>query len=218
MSKAFLLLSTVALTAGMYSSQSHAVEGLSANVGGTSNYVWRGVSQTNDQAAISGGIDYSDESGFYLGTWASNVDFGDDTSAEIDFYAGYGFNAGEVAIDVGYIFYGFPGCGECDGSEVYASASWEVITVGAYVLASSEADANFGDSSYIYADLAFEVAPELELGFHYGISDSDGGDSVCDYGVSLSKGSFTLSVTDVDNNAVEPNMLVAISYSIDIDL
>jgi len=218
MSKATMLLSAAILAAGSYSAQSHAVEGLSANVGVTSNYVWRGMTQTNDQAAISGGIDYEAESGFYVGTWASNVDFGDDTSAEVDFYAGYGFKTGEVDIDLGYIFYGFPGCGECDASEVYASASWEVITVGAFVTADSESGADFGDASYIYADLAFEVAPEVELAFHYGISDSDGGDSVSDYGVSLSKNDFTLSVTDVDDNAVEPNLLIAISYSIAIDL
>lgn len=213
-----LLLSSAVLATGLFTTQVHAVEGLSANVGVTSNYVWRGVSQTNDQAAISGGIDYAAESGFYVGTWASNVDFGDDTSAEVDFYAGYGFEAGDIAFDVGYIFYGFPGCGECDASEVYASASWEALTVGAYVTADSEAGASFGDANYIYADLAFEVSEGLALGFHYGIADSDGGSSVSDYGISLSKNDFTLSVTDVDDNAVEPNLLVAISYSIAIDL
>ena len=218
MKKLSLILSATLLTAGIYSEKSHAVEGLSANVGVTSNYVWRGMTQTDDQPAISGGIDYNAASGFYVGTWASNVDFGDDTSAEVDFYAGYGFDAGEVAIDLGYIFYGFPGCGDCDASEVYASASWEAITVGAFVTADSEAGADFGDAHYIYADLAFEVAQGLELGFHYGISDSDGGGSVSDYGVSLSKDNFTFSVTDMDDNAIEPNVLFVISYSVDIDL
>jgi len=218
MNKLALLVSVTVLSAGVYTSKSHAVEGLSANVGVTSNYVWRGMTQTKDQPAISGGIDYASQSGFYVGTWASNVDFGDETSAEVDFYAGYGFDVGEVAIDVGYILYGFPGCGECDASEIYASATWEVVTVGAFVTADSEAGADFGDASYIYADLAFEVSKGLELGVHYGISDTDGGDSTSDYGVSLSKDSFTLSMTDVDDNAVEPNLLIAISYSIDFEL
>jgi len=220
MNKTTMLLTAAVLATGVYSTQSQAVEGLSANAGVTSNYLWRGMSQTSDQAAISGGIDYADASGFYVGAWTSNVDFGagDETSAEVDFYAGYGFEAGEIAFDIGYVFYGYPGGGEADFSEIYASASWEVLTVGAYVLADAEWDADFGDTTYLYADLAFEVAAGLELGFHYGLYSIDGGDDQSDYGVSLSKDNFTLSISDVDNNAVEPNMLFAVSYSVDFDL
>ena len=63
---------------------------LSANIGVTSNYLWRGVTQTDDGAAIQGGIDWSHDSGFYLGTWASNIDWGVGSSGvEVDFYGGY---------------------------------------------------------------------------------------------------------------------------------
>src|SRR5690606_38399513 len=75
---------------------------LSANIGATSNYVWRGVTQTDDSAAIQGGIDYSHESGFYLGTWASNVEFSDH---ELDLYGGYAGEAAGIGYDVGVIFY-----------------------------------------------------------------------------------------------------------------
>jgi uncharacterized protein (TIGR02001 family) len=47
----------------------------SANIGAVSNYIWRGVTQTGDQAAVQGGIDVAHASGFYAGTWISNVDF-----------------------------------------------------------------------------------------------------------------------------------------------
>ena len=57
-----------------------------ANIGATSNYVWRGVTQTNDDAAISGGVDYSDESGVYVGAWASDVKWVD--GYEFDVYFG----------------------------------------------------------------------------------------------------------------------------------
>jgi hypothetical protein len=49
----------------------------SANIGAVSNYIWRGVTQTGDQAAIQGGLDVAHESGFYAGTWASNIDWDD---------------------------------------------------------------------------------------------------------------------------------------------
>ena len=65
---------------------------LSANIGVVSNYLWRGITQTDDKPAIQGGLDYSHSSGFYAGTWLSNVDFNLDEnnpSAEVDLYLGY---------------------------------------------------------------------------------------------------------------------------------
>jgi uncharacterized protein (TIGR02001 family) len=51
---------------------------VSANIGVVSNYIWRGVTQTQDGAAVQGGLDYSNANGFYLGTWASNIDWNDE--------------------------------------------------------------------------------------------------------------------------------------------
>ena len=67
---------------------------LSGNISLTSDYVFRGVSQTQNGPAIQGGIDYAHASGFYAGTWASNVDwvslgFKNNSSMEIDLYGGY---------------------------------------------------------------------------------------------------------------------------------
>jgi uncharacterized protein (TIGR02001 family) len=50
----------------------------SANIGAVSNYIWRGVTQTQDGAAVQGGLDVAHESGFYAGTWASNIDWNDE--------------------------------------------------------------------------------------------------------------------------------------------
>ena len=46
---------------------------LTGNIGVTNNYIWRGVTQSDDESAVSGGIDYSDKSGIYAGTWFSNM-------------------------------------------------------------------------------------------------------------------------------------------------
>ncbi len=71
----------------------------SANVSVTNNYIWRGLTQSENEAAVQGGIDYASDSGFYIGTWASNVNYGggDTFSYEHDIYAGYGFDAGGVS-------------------------------------------------------------------------------------------------------------------------
>ena len=88
----------------------------SGNVALSTDYVWRGISQSNGDMAISGGFDYSNGM-FYAGTWASNVDFSDDsdTNVEIDFYGGL---AGElsngVSWDIGVIYYAYPDAEDAD--------------------------------------------------------------------------------------------------------
>ena len=78
------------------------------NVGVTSDYVFRGYSQTNEDPAIQGGVDLTAGS-FYAGAWASNVDFGDDTDAEVDVYGGYRTEAAGFALDFGVIGYLYAG-------------------------------------------------------------------------------------------------------------
>jgi uncharacterized protein (TIGR02001 family) len=95
------------------------------NVAVTSDYVFRGVSQTDEDPAISGGVDLTAGS-FYAGAWASNVDFGDDTDAEIDLYGGYRTEAGGYALDfgvVGYLYVNAPGGADYDYVEFKAAAS-----------------------------------------------------------------------------------------------
>ena len=59
-----------------------------SNVAIANDYVWRGMTQTSEEPAISGGFDIAGESGLYFGTWASNVEFGDGAALELDWYAG----------------------------------------------------------------------------------------------------------------------------------
>ena len=80
---------------------------VSANVAFSSDYVWRGMTQS-DGPALQGGFDFEDESGFYAGIWGSNVNFNDGAGSELDYYAGYGFSLGEVGVDIGYIAFDYP--------------------------------------------------------------------------------------------------------------
>jgi uncharacterized protein (TIGR02001 family) len=120
---------------------------LSANVSLTSNYVFRGISQTQNGPAIQGGVDYSHASGFYLGTWASNVSwvstvagtppvpFKDNNSMEIDFYGGFkGKVADDFGYDLGVITYYYPGdqvsgSNDPDTTELYLGASWKFLSM-----------------------------------------------------------------------------------------
>ena len=102
----------------------------SASVAMSSDYVWRGYSQTDNEPAISGSFDLGHSSGLYAGTWASNVDFGDETSMEIDIYAGFASEIGDTGIsyDVGILRYIYPD-EDYDWNEVYLSLGFGPFSV-----------------------------------------------------------------------------------------
>lgn len=86
----------------------------SGSVSLLSDYVLRGISQTDEAAALQGSIDWSHDSGIYLGVWGSNVDFNeaaptDGASAEVDLYAGYASEFGALSYDIGIVHYAYPG-------------------------------------------------------------------------------------------------------------
>lgn len=84
---------------------------LTFNAQVVSDYVFRGISQTNGAMAVQGGVDYSfGDSGFYAGTWASNTNFGYQAAADIewDFYAGWAYDFNETFnIDLSAIYYSY---------------------------------------------------------------------------------------------------------------
>ena len=111
------------------------------NVALTSDYVFRGISQSQNGPAVQGGFDYSHSSGIYVGTWASNVSwvrdggYKDNSSLEIDVYGGYkGTFADDFSYDAGvltYIYPGdkLPGATDTNSTEVYAAIGWKFITL-----------------------------------------------------------------------------------------
>ena len=94
----------------------------------TTDYNWRGITQTAQDPALQGSLDFSTEMGLHGGAWASNVDFGGgDPNVEIDLYAGWG--GGETfPWDVGVVYYTYPGASDLNFTEFYGSLGWEWIT------------------------------------------------------------------------------------------
>ena len=121
---------------------------LTGNVGLYSQYIFRGLTQTDRSPALQGGFDYAHASGFYAGTWASNISWLQDSggysaggSLEWDFYGGYkwGF-APDWTLDVGGLYYYYPGdvtpgctvglvgCPKADTFELYGGLSWKWLS------------------------------------------------------------------------------------------
>ncbi len=191
------------------STSAASLEGFSANIGVTSDYLWRGISQTDGKPAVSGGLDYEMANGLYLGTWVSNVDFGDETSYELDGYFGFAGEVSSISYDLGYIYYAYPDGEDLDFGELYGSLSLSYFTLGLAVLAHADG-ADFADNNYYYAEGAFPVADDLEIGVHVGTYTFDAGDDYIDYNIYADyKGvNFMLSKTDLDDD----DMKAVVSY------
>lgn len=229
------LLITLGLSVSLagVASDGHATEvaggELSANVGVASNYLFRGVTQTDDGASIQGGLDWVHASGFYAGTWLSNVDFGEDSpSAEFDAYAGYTFLLGQFDLDVNTIYYWYPDADDdFDYWEIGGSGSWEWLTAGLqYTVWGEVNDGPFSDGDiYYYANAAFEPIETWGLGVAIGQYDFDDGDDYTHWGVSLSKdtdqfGTFSLNYEQTDDDegvAVDDDPKLWVGWSISFD-
>lgn len=100
---------------------------VSGSVGVVSDYRFRGVSQSDKEVAVQGGITIAHDSGFYVGTWGSNLagwgTFGG-ANLELDLIAGYKAPVGGGTLDVGVTWYMYPGgADETDFLEPYAKLS-----------------------------------------------------------------------------------------------
>ena len=216
-------MNKLALAVGALVISGSAAAEFSANIGATSNYVWRGVSQTDDAAAVSGGLDYAHESGFYAGTWASNVDFDDDTTAEVDAYGGFSNElAGGLGYDVGVIYYWYPGAkDDLDFTEIYLGLSYGPVSGGvAYTVDKEDSDADENDL-YYHLGASFDVAETWSVGGTVGYYDFDSGGDYTHGQIDITKsagslGDFTLTVSNVlDQNDVDVDgdALVFVSWA-----
>ena len=123
---------------------------LSANVALTSNYVWRGMTQSDDSPAIQGGFD-ADYKGIYVGTWGSNVNFDTDASLELDFYGGYTNDLFGITYDVGYLQYTYPNATKgANFGEAYVGLSYDFKVVEVNAKASFGVDTDDFDAQDDY--------------------------------------------------------------------
>ncbi|HEU4618020.1 MAG TPA: TorF family putative porin [Gammaproteobacteria bacterium] len=211
---------------------------LTANAAVTNNYIWRGLTQTENGAAVSGGLDYAAENGFYIGTWVSNVSFapGDAFSYENDIYFGYS-GGDKVKYDVGYLYYNYDDLADTDFGEIYGKLNVGGFGASLYALANTQLeegpgqDFGFGQALYFSIDYSLGLKNDVSLGLHAGRYSGDFNeafnvvpDDYTDYNISLSKGGFTFMVSDTDLDSKVPDGLdngsvkFVVSYKVDIDL
>lgn len=211
------------LTLGLAVISSPALAEVSANFGVTSNYLWRGVTQSADGPSVSGGLDYSHESGFYAGTWLGSVDWGNGNGTEMDLYLGYGGESDGFGYDVGYIYYHYPEqeYDDSDFGELYFNGSYSGFGFGVAYTINSDADddAPFADGDlYYHVSYEFTLPQDYSLTLTYGyysfdVDESEYGD--WDYGhlqLDLAKGDFTFSLSKADEESGDDDTKFVVSW------
>jgi uncharacterized protein (TIGR02001 family) len=190
---------------------------LSFNAALSSDYRYRGLSQTRVKPALSGGADYThNPTGLYLGTWASTIkwisDFGGDADLEIDLYGGKrGEITSGVSYDVGGLYYAYPSNGlnpSANTFELYgqvgfgpAYAKYSHSTTNLFGTADSKG------SGYLDLGANIEVGTGLMLNLHAGRQRvaHNGVYSYNDYKIGLTKdlgfASVALAVIGTDSDA-----------------
>jgi uncharacterized protein (TIGR02001 family) len=200
-------MATALLATSMLTGVASAAE-ISGNVGATTDYIWRGQTQSFGDASLSGGLDIDFGNGFAAGTWigslGGNRDADDDSANyEADLYASYATEVSGVGVELGYISYMYPGAADStlDFADIYVSASYGSASYGSaslsyYILASAEDDAvDAEEGTYVSVDYEYALNDELTVSLHYGVEDFEVGDSDEDTSISLSKGDMTFTVS-----------------------
>jgi uncharacterized protein (TIGR02001 family) len=166
-------------------SSPHTITG---NLGLFSSYRFRGIDQTFGDPALQGGVDYSHTSGIYLGNWNSNVNEGagyPGASLEMDFYGGWKKSFGDFGLDLGAIYYYYPGSdasattafsptnnktgqvagGTVSNFEVYVGGSWKWFSLKYFYSVDDYFSTPDTDGSS-YTDLGFSY----DLGSGWGVN------------------------------------------------
>jgi uncharacterized protein (TIGR02001 family) len=163
----------------------------SSNVGLVSDYLYRGISQSGGNAAIQGGFDLAHASGAYLGMWGSSISWLSDAGGtsgstgtapsnanaglELDIYGGYKGAAGDVAYDLGFLRYNYPGTYAAgvtkpDTNEVYGAVTYSVVTAKlSYALGDLFGVSKAKGSTYLEVNASYTIPDTgVSLGAHYG--------------------------------------------------
>jgi uncharacterized protein (TIGR02001 family) len=229
----------------VFSSASFA--GVTANAGAFSEYMFRGVEQSGG-AAVQGGVDWSHDSGVYVGTWISNTSFAGysatNVSYETDVYGGWTKKWGNFGVDVGGLFYYYRDDARLNTLEFYAAAllgpaTLKVYqTVGGYFGVRDAGDDDL-EGTYLTANVAIPLSETLALTPQVGYSVGDGpacfvtalfeapdsgicedADGYLDYSVTLSKTfeGFTFSLGVVGTDLEDDKQKIVVGLKKTFDL
>jgi uncharacterized protein (TIGR02001 family) len=180
--RSFLGLSALALAAvatPAFAEEAASDFTITGSAAVTTDYRFRGISQSNEQFAVQASATATHSSGVYASFWASSIDdyvaAGSDT--ELDLIAGYSTTVSDVTLDGGVLYYVYANAAKganTDFLEIYGSAkaAFGPATVkGGFAYAPKQKAINAGaftgnskdDNLYLYAETAYSI-PDTGFG------------------------------------------------------
>jgi uncharacterized protein (TIGR02001 family) len=192
---------------------------ISGNVALVSDYRFRGVSLSDEDAAIQGGISLNTAPGFFIGTWASSIETFNGAETELDLYAGYGFTLKGFDITAGVTAFLFPGGQNTDYVEPYVSVgrsfgAFSTTFGAAYAPDQSNIGNNDNIDIYNSSSLALGDTP-FSINGTLGYEDGAFGDNKVDWSLGLSgswKGlSFSAAYVDTSKAGTTTDATVVFS-------
>lgn len=191
---------------------------ISGTVGITSNYMFRGYTQTDGNAALQAGVTAAHESGLYAGFWGSNVDLGIGANLETDFFVGYGGSLDDsTTFDLNVTYYFYPGADddfEVNYTEIIGGLTHDFGFASAGIKAaySPEFYGTDEDAFWLAGNVTVPLGDWLSVsgnvGYQWVSADNDFDDDINDYlhydiGVTAKFDMFALDLryigTDVDD-------------------
>jgi uncharacterized protein (TIGR02001 family) len=202
-----MIKSRIALATALFAVASAAHAEFTLTPALVTDYDFRGISQNNESEEFQLGLNYSLESGVYIGAWASQVDLypGSNATWELDLMAGYAWGDAmeSVAYDVGAIYYTYPSSStDDDVYEIYGGIARGMFSGKVWVAPDIDSDVGI----YTEANAAIPLAG-FTIGLHAGYSFGDAWEDNehLDYSVGASKslGNFDLNLKYVNSNDLD---------------
>lgn len=195
----------------------------SANVTLTSDYAYRGISQTDERPAIQGGFNFEHDSGFYAGLWGSSISWLHDmseggapsSSLELDISGGYKRQFGDFGLDAGLLYYYYPGSYKSSWKQAngmtephtlegYLGGSWKFLSLKySHSFTDLFGAPDTRNSKYVDFSVAYPLMDKLTLDGHFGrqfITGSGGSYNDWKLGATFSYQGFDFGLHYVDTN------------------
>jgi len=178
---------------------------VNGSIGYSSDYMWRGVSQSAGASSLNAGIEL-DSNGFFVGAWVGEVDFGDEATQERDLYLGYNLDVMDnLDVQLGVIQYRYDKGDYDTVEEGFVKVGYNSLTLSYFLDTDTE-----NDYAHISYDLWFVNGVDASIGYGYHGEDDD----FSTLTISKDINNFTLSALVMLDEAFENQTTDSVSFGL----
>ena len=178
---------------------------VNGSIGYSSDYMWRGATQSAGASSLNAGIEL-DSNGFFVGAWVGEVDFGDEATQERDLYLGYNLGVMDnLDVQLGVIQYRYDKGDYDTVEEGFVKVGYNSLTLSYFLDTDTE-----NDYAHISYDLWFVNGVDASIGYVYHGEDDD----FSTLTISKDINNFTLSALVMLDEAFENQTTDSVSFGL----